>query len=65
MKAKRLYNTIFTKLNRAYDRTSDICRWIVFLAVVIPIAFIPANIQIPVLFALILFRHQAFTNLLK
>ncbi|KKL47834.1 hypothetical protein LCGC14_2331600 [marine sediment metagenome] len=66
MKAKRLYNTIFTTPNRAYDRLPDLCRWVVFLAIVMPIAlFVPTNIQILVLFALISFRHQAFTNLLK
>lgn len=65
MRIKRLYNTIFTKPNRAYDRIPEPYRFIVFLAVVVPIVFIQTNIQVPVLFALILFRHQAFTNSLK
>ncbi|KKK79527.1 hypothetical protein LCGC14_2832560 [marine sediment metagenome] len=63
MKAKRLYNTIFTTPNRAYDRLPPTVRTLIFLATVIPIAFIPvANIKILVLFGLIAFRHQAFLN---
>lgn len=58
---KRLYNIIFTVPNEAYESLPHCNRFIIFMAIVVPLAvFVPANIQIPIGLLLITYRHQAF-----
>ena len=61
-----LYYYIFTVPNRAYDRMSPVPRFLLFLAIIVSIAFIPhPGMKIFMLVGLIAFRHQAFLNIIK
>lgn len=63
-KLRKLYDTVFTKPNNAYNNVRPhSLRFLIFLAVVVLLAFMPAgNTQILVGLAIIAYRHQVLSH---